>query len=125
MGHYIGSIRLTGFHEARIIEDDTNDGRRQVGVFIPLDINGLKVHHNMSVYAPLYLMERRLPYKGVTHYFRQRGDKHYTQQLEDLGLELAYLGEMRPYNNKYISKNKVKMDGSTNRVSNFNDNDYE
>jgi hypothetical protein len=122
MSHYLGNIRLTGFLESRIIEDETNDGRRQKGVFIPLEINGLKLYHDMSVYAPVYIMQRRIPHKGTTHYIRQKVSKDHLRQLEELGIELSYLGDMRPY---YKFKTDDKRDGSVNRVNNFNDNDYE
>jgi hypothetical protein len=122
MGNFLANIRLTGFLESRIIEDETNDGRRQKGVFIPLEINGLKLYHDKSVYAPLYVMQRRVPHKGVTHYLRQKVSKDHLEDLKELGHELCYLGDMRPY---YAFKTNDKIDGSVNRVSNFNESDYE
>lgn len=112
--NYTMRLALTKFLGSRVVEIEDADGVMEQGIFIPLAMNGMHVTNKGNVNAYAFVNERMtVSVDGSSHYIRLNIPPQYLKEVNKLGYELPYIGELKPHNHipKYqrdkISNKKI------------------
>lgn len=115
MQNYEMMIVLSSYIDSKIIEVENDEGEMEEGIFIPIDKNAINVDRKTKfVTSWCYVTERA--YKTWSHYLKMKVDKPTKEKMEELGMQLPYMGYMR-VNRKKMFRNQDFS--SYNRVKNI------
>lgn len=97
MNYYI-DLKLNTFIDSRIIEmydDDIRANRK--GIFIPFDINGIRLSKRGNVYCMLQARECLYPSIKGTHVLYRLVNRNVAKEIQKrFGCEKHMFGKMRP-----------------------------
>jgi len=100
--NYMMNLKITNFLGSKIISVENADGVEEKGVFIPLDMNDLKVTDKGHVYVNAFVTEKMTNTRDDnSHYIKQKVSKAHVNYIKDLGYETPYLGSLRQSNYRY------------------------
>lgn len=100
--NYMMNLKLTNFIGSKVIMVENADGIEEKGVFIPLDMNDLKVTDKGHVYANAFVSEKKTnTLDDNSHYIKQKASKAHVKMITELGYKMPYLGSLRPSKYKY------------------------
>lgn len=93
--NYTMNINLSKFIDARIIENEDNNGVSELGIFIPIAKNCLTQYRG-NVYFNAFVTEKMYDTgDNKSHYIKQKVTKEHIKKLNDLGYESPFLGSLR------------------------------
>lgn len=125
--NYFLKLKLTNYINARIVEIENDDGIMEKGVFIPIDINGLYVTKDKSVYSTAFATQKTVMGTHIsTHYIRHKMTKEQVEKLKEYGYTPPYIGNLRRDYNVYDFQktNDTKKDNKVSiRILNEKDNE--
>lgn len=109
MKNYTCKIKLSKYLDARIIELDNDEtGKKERGIFIPIDINELFVTKDNQVISKTLVYRRYYTGDGNSHHIKPLFSKTHRDYIESLGFSSPFLATMRPTNmlDKFQSTSK-------------------
>ena len=96
MNNYLAKVKLSNYINSRVIEVENDDGEREKGIFIPIDINGLFLTPRNQVISWLFVNERLHDTgDGFSHYMKLKSDAKHVEYINALGYTTPYIGVMR------------------------------
>ena len=114
--NFLVKLKLSDFIDSRVIEVENDDGVKEKGIFIPVEINDLFITKRNTVIAWMFATRKFYePIDGLTHYLKLKTSREHLQKLRDLGYEPPYLGGMKPsyiitdYQARKISREPKKV----------------
>lgn len=97
--NYLIKLKLSSFINSRVIELENDDGVKEKGIFIPLEINNLFVSTRNTVISWIFATEKmRESIDGLSHYLKMKTSHEHLDKLKNLGYEPPYLGGMKQTN---------------------------
>ena len=96
----VAKIVLTNFIGSKVIEVEDDYGRPQKGVFIPLDMNDLRVTFKGKVNCYAFVTKTVCPEQyGWSHFLKLKARPDFCKKLKELGYDTPYLGNFKYQNN--------------------------
>lgn len=123
MNNYLAKIKLSNYINSRVIEVENDDGEREKGIFIPIDINGLFLTPRNQVISWMFVNEKlNETGDGFSHYLKMKTNSKHLDYINALGYTTPYIGVMRScsFSTKYHDTYS-KMKSS--KVKNIDDNE--
>lgn len=117
LGRFALTLELTAFIDARIVNAPDTDDPYERGVFIPLDINDLKVTPTGKVFGDADVLKIKVQNPQHTHIVKHRVSAEVEKKLDYLGRQVGIIGKIGyDLDNKYHfvceeNKLKYKLDG--------------
>ena len=97
--NFLVKLKLSSFLNSRVIDVEDDDGVREKGIFIPIEINNLFLSTRNTVIAWMFATKKfSCPIDDMTHYLKLKVSKTHVDKLKRLGFEPPYLGGMRKTN---------------------------
>ena len=94
--NYLIKLKLSDYINSRVIEVENDDGEKEKGIFIPLDINNLFVTVRNTVISWVFATQKMYdPIDNMSHYLKMKVDKSHKDKLKQLGYDPPYLGGMK------------------------------
>lgn len=105
--NYEMRVKLSNFIDARIVEQEDDNGVMEKGIFIPIEKNALYVNDHKCVYFSAFVTEK-ISNTGdnASHYIKQKTNKEHIATLNSLGYKAPNLGSMweKNYRPKFQEK---------------------
>ena len=116
MNNYLAKVKLSNYINSRVIDIENDDGEKEKGIFIPIDINGLFLTPRNQVISWLFVNERLSETgDGFSHYIKMKTDNKHLEKMNALGYTTPYIGVMRSctfytkYHNAYSKLQSTKV----------------
>ncbi len=101
---YRGTIKLTKLIDARIINEEDDNGILERGIFIPIDKNGLYVKNEDVFLTMFFFPTIKYSMRGVCHFIAQYVSASHYDKLKSLGYRTPLLGYLKFFNNSKWSE---------------------
>lgn len=98
MATYEMTLYLSSFIGSRVISQEDENGNNELGVFIPIERNGI-VKSNTNRYLTWgFVQEQDLVYNGFTHRVVQKTNPAHVKRLAEQGIAPPTIARMKPTN---------------------------
>lgn len=95
--NFLAKIKLSAYINSRVIEVENDDGVKEKGIFIPIEINELFLTPRNNVISWVYMTQKMYePIDGLTHYAKMKVSMEHLDKLSVMGYKPPYLGGMKP-----------------------------
>ena len=95
--NFLAKIKLSSYINSRVIEVENDDGIKEKGIFIPIEINELFLTPRNNVISWVYMTQKLYePIDGLTHYAKMKVSRNHLDKLGVMGYKPPYLGGMKP-----------------------------
>lgn len=96
MATYEMTFYLSNFLGARTLVQEDEYGNEELGVFIPIERNGLILSSTNKYLTWGFVQEQDVPTGGFSHMIKQKTNPEHLRMLNEQGLQPPMIGRMKP-----------------------------
>lgn len=87
---------LSNFIGSRVVSQDDENGNEELGVFIPIERNGLILSNNNRYLTWGLVQELDIPLLGFSHRVIHKTNPAHVKKLKEQGIDVPCIARMKP-----------------------------